>query len=366
MDVFLVGGAVRDYLLGKESKDRDFVVVGASEALMRAMCFSKVGDSFPVFLHPVTGEEYALARTEKKNGTGYNGFEVDANSEVTLEEDLARRDLTINSIAASEDLKTFHDPFGGIRDLQMKVLRHTSEAFADDPLRVVRLARFYARYKDFSVAQETLKLAVRVVDSGEMDHITDERYWAELEKVISDKGSSVTRFFDLLKLMGVFEKVKYFSWARQRGFKYGPNVKAYEGLFHKIAETSVDAALGTLFVHANMNALPKKCTNTAAAVARSLQCFYDFEGKGSTAAGAKAMLTFLRMTNSLNSESPLFNLVMMVVSTISYDHLEPLARECAVACASVKGEMFDMPEGPELGKAIHAERLKRLEKVLTR
>ncbi|MDR2787042.1 MAG: multifunctional CCA addition/repair protein [Candidatus Accumulibacter sp.] len=181
MRIFSVGGAVRDELLGLPVQDRDFVVVGASPEMMLARGFQPVGKDFPVFLHPVTREEYALARTERKAGHGYKGFTFHASPEVTLEEDLARRDLTINAIARSRE-GTLIDPFGGVADLEARLLRHAGPAFVEDPVRILRVARFAARFIDFSIAPETMALMRRMVESGEADHLVPERIWQELAR----------------------------------------------------------------------------------------------------------------------------------------------------------------------------------------
>ena len=186
IQAYLVGGAVRDRLLGLPPGDRDFVVVGATPAAMLARGFRAVGRDFPVFLHPVTQEEYALARTERKAGRGYRGFVVDADPSVTLEEDLARRDFTINAIAQAED-GTLVDPFGGARDLQARVLRHVGPAFVEDPLRVLRAARFLARFAPlgFTLAPETLALMREIAASGELSALTPERVWQELVRALA-------------------------------------------------------------------------------------------------------------------------------------------------------------------------------------
>jgi tRNA nucleotidyltransferase (CCA-adding enzyme) len=182
---YLVGGCVRDGLLGLPIKDRDWVVVGATPEQMRAVGFTPVGADFPVFLHPQTHEEYALARTERKSGRGYQGFTVYAAPEVTLEEDLRRRDLTINAIAQAAD-GTLIDPYGGQRDLAAKMLRHVSESFAEDPLRVLRLARFSARFPQFTVAAETIALAKSL--KPELALLTAERVWQELARGLMDRA----------------------------------------------------------------------------------------------------------------------------------------------------------------------------------
>lgn len=188
MNKYLVGGAVRDLLLGHPVKDHDYVVVGSSTDEMLALGYKQVGADFPVFLHPESGCEHALARTERKSGVGYHGFVVNADPSVTLEDDLRRRDLTINSMALSETGEII-DPFSGQLDLKNGILRHTSEAFAEDPLRVLRVARFAARYQ-FNVAFETLTLMRKLVECREMETLTTERVWLELEKAMMEKAPS--------------------------------------------------------------------------------------------------------------------------------------------------------------------------------
>ncbi|MBS0505986.1 MAG: multifunctional CCA addition/repair protein [Proteobacteria bacterium] len=203
MQIYMVGGAVRDRLLGRPENDHDWVVVGATPEDMVARGFVPVGRDFPVFLHPQTHEEYALARTERKNGRGYRGFVVQTSPDVTLEDDLARRDLTINSIATSVDVtgaETLIDPYGGVRDLQGRVLRHVTEAFREDPVRILRVARFAARFTDFSVAPETMQLMREMVAHGEADHLVAERVWQELSRGLMEPQPS--RMFDVLRACG--------------------------------------------------------------------------------------------------------------------------------------------------------------------
>ena len=181
MKIYLVGGAVRDQLLGLPVKEKDWVVVGSTPNEMRKNKFKQVGKDFPVFIHPKTGEEYALARTERKSGHGYTGFEFDTNPNVTLEEDLERRDLTINAIAQDED-GTLIDPFNGQEDIKNKKLRHVSDAFSEDPLRVLRIARFKANLQNFEVDPKTMDKVREVINSGELEYLTGERIWLELYK----------------------------------------------------------------------------------------------------------------------------------------------------------------------------------------
>lgn len=204
MKTYIVGGAVRDELLGLPVVDRDYVVVGATPAEMVASGFRPVGRDFPVFLHPKTHEEYALARTERKTAPGYHGFVFHASPEVTLEEDLARRDLTINAIAKDED-GTLVDPFGGRQDLESRVLRHVSPAFAEDPVRVLRVARFSARFNDFVIAPETPALMRQLVSGGEVDHLVAERVWQELAKGLMEAMPS--RMFESLRQCGALSRI---------------------------------------------------------------------------------------------------------------------------------------------------------------
>ncbi len=201
MNIYLVGGAVRDKLLNLPFSERDYVVVGGTPEQMIEQGFSPVGKDFPVFLHPKTKEEYALARKEKKSGHGYGGFRFDTDPQVTLEEDLLRRDLTINAIA--EDHKgNIIDPYGGREDLDKKILRHVSDAFAEDPLRVLRVARFAARFHKlgFSIAPQTLKLMQRLSQSGELQYLTTERVWQEIDKALH--GPAFSTFIQVLRDCG--------------------------------------------------------------------------------------------------------------------------------------------------------------------
>ena len=216
MQIFLVGGAVRDALLGLPVQDRDWVVVGSTPEELTRLGYLPVGRDFPVFLHPDTREEYALARTERKTAPGYRGFAMHAAPDVTLQEDLARRDLTINSIAASlstdcgralfcSDFQTLVDPYGGQADLKAKVLRHVTGAFREDPVRILRLARFAARFADFSVAPETTQLMQDMVAEGEADALVPERVWQELSRGLMETMPS--RMFGVLRSCGALERL---------------------------------------------------------------------------------------------------------------------------------------------------------------
>lgn len=206
MQTYLVGGAVRDTLLNYPVKERDWVVVGAKPETLTEQGYTQVGKDFPVFLHPESKEEYALARTERKQGHGYTGFAMHYDSSVTLEEDLQRRDLTINAIAMDDDGQLI-DPYGGEEDLKRRLLRHVSPAFIEDPLRVLRVARFAARYAhlDFRVADETLALMRDIVAQGELAHLSIERVWVETERALRERDPQI--FIEVLKACGALKKL---------------------------------------------------------------------------------------------------------------------------------------------------------------
>ncbi len=204
MELFIVGGAVRDALLGQAASDRDWVAVGATPDEMLALGYRAVGKDFPVFIHPQTGEEVALARTERKSGRGYHGFAFHAAPDVTLVQDLARRDLTINAIAQAAD-GSLIDPHGGQADLQARVLRHVSDAFVEDPVRLLRVARLAARLQDFSVAPETMALLTQMVDNGEVDALVPERVWQELSRGLMCERPS--RMFNVLRDCGALKRL---------------------------------------------------------------------------------------------------------------------------------------------------------------
>lgn len=215
MQIYKVGGAVRDELLGHPVTERDWVVVGVTPQQMRDWGYKQVGKDFPVFLHPETGEEYALARTERKVGQGYTGFEFNTSSDITLEQDLQRRDLTINAMA-QDDNGQLIDPYGGYNDLQNRLLRHVSSAFEEDPLRVLRVARFAARLPDFEIADETLQLMQRMVASGELNALVAERVWQEWYKAL--KTHYPARFFEVLQACGALQMLmpelleQHYNW----------------------------------------------------------------------------------------------------------------------------------------------------------
>ena len=262
MKTWIVGGAVRDALLGEPVNDRDWVVTGASPQDMIDAGYLPVGKDFPVFLHPQTHEEYALARTERKTGPGYRGFEVYAAPDVTLEDDLVRRDLTINAIAQQED-GTLVDPYGGQRDLAAQVLRHVSEAFAEDPVRILRLARFAARWPAFTVAPETTALMRQMVAAGEVDALVAERVWQELSRGLMERAPA--RLFEVLRSIGALAKLM-------------PEVDALFGVPQPPAHhPEIDTGVHTLMVL-------DRCAATAQPLPVRYACLVHDLGKGTTPA----------------------------------------------------------------------------------
>jgi tRNA nucleotidyltransferase (CCA-adding enzyme) len=262
MKAYIVGGAVRDGLLGEPVNDRDWVVTGASPQDMLDAGYLPVGKDFPVFLHPQTHEEYALARTERKTGPGYRGFEVYAAPDVTLEDDLVRRDLTINTIAQQED-GTLIDPHGGRRDLEAKVLRHVSEAFAEDPVRILRLARFAARWPAFGVAPETTALMQRMVADGEVDALVAERVWQELSRGLMERAPA--RMLEVLRSVGALARLL-------------PEVDALFGVPQPPAHhPEIDTGVHTLMVL-------DRCAATAQPFPVRYACLVHDLGKGTTPA----------------------------------------------------------------------------------
>jgi len=260
MKTYIVGGAVRDALLGQPVNDRDWVVTGASPQDMLDAGYTPVGKDFPVFLHPKTHEEYALARTERKTAPGYHGFSFHAAPDVTLEQDLARRDLTINAIAQDAD-GTLTDPYGGRDDIAAKVLRHVSEAFAEDPVRILRLARFAARWPEFRVAPETMMLMRAMVEDGEVDALVAERVWQEVARGLMERAPQ--RLFEVLRETGALARLM-------------PEVDRLFGVPQPAAHhPEIDTGVHTLMVLA-------RCAATAQPLPVRYACLVHDLGKGAT------------------------------------------------------------------------------------
>lgn len=261
MQIYLVGGAVRDQLLGLEVKDRDWVVVGATPEEMIAEGFRPVGKDFPVFLHPQTQEEYALARTERKSGKGYKGFTFHTSADVTLEQDLIRRDLRINAMAMDENGQLI-DPYHGQQDLEQRLLRHVSDAFSEDPLRVLRVARFAARFAPlgFTVAADTLKLMRQLSSNDELLHLSAERVWQEFERALNTRTPStflavLSSCAALQKLMPELANSNAADWVTIDADSLTTSEERFAVLAHLISEQQTEQAVEAL---AERLRLPKR------------------------------------------------------------------------------------------------------------
>jgi tRNA nucleotidyltransferase (CCA-adding enzyme) len=349
MDVYLVGGAVRDALLGLPVTERDYVVVGATEQEMLDAGYRTVGKDFPVFLHPETQEEYALARTERKTSPGHTGFVCYASPEVTLDEDLLRRDLTINAIARSGSGE-IKDPLGGLADLASKSLRHVSDAFMEDPLRVLRVARFYSRFYHlgFTVHPETTALIVRMVNEGQLAELTPERIHGELDKALNTKDPAA--FFDYLLQVGAHE------WLWPEITKDDiDNLRRVSST--TIASLQIETCFAALTMNLDSAELTKLCqrlkcsnnrTQTSGLVVKFLAKWIRLDDLN-----AEEIISLLQQTDALR-KSARFNAFNEICANISnnqplavrWSHLQDLV-------ANVRaGDIETQATGPALGKAI--------------
>lgn len=350
MEVYDVGGAVRDELMGVPSKDRDKVVVGATPAQMEAKGFKKVGADFPVFLCPETQDEYALARTERKSGTGYHGFLVNTEN-VTLEEDLGRRDLTINAIA--KDVHgNFIDPYNGQADIRNKVLRHVSEAFAEDPLRVLRVARFLARFgSEWSVAPETMKLMHSMVAAGELDALTPERIWKEISRGLTEPSPLLmTR---LLQDLGLFARPVMADYAGiSQGFLTAVHAAA-------VAEEPLEVVFALAFprVWTREQALASRIPAEVRDVAELAQTMRSYHPQTFLTQTAEMRMQIVERLDPVRQTKR----CELVLRTLAYTHPEGAAmlREAVdrLRAVDVKAITQSMPTGPAVGQAIRAARL---------
>lgn len=363
MKIYSVGGQVRDRLMNRESVDRDYLVVGATPEQMLEQSFEAVGAAFPVFLHPVTRDEYALARTETKIGEGYQGFACRFGPDVTLEQDLFRRDITINSIAYDDKTGEYFDPCNGRVDIENKVLRHTSAAFSEDPLRVIRLARFFARFDDFTIHQDTVKLACTIVESGEMDTLSFERYWAELMKVMSDAHPNVVQFLSALCNFGALDKCAFFKdvfGATRWDVVLTANVGLdYEQYLAKVAAYDPELAVAILVALFENNA-PLAHQAVPTRVLRLVKNVRGFEYDGD----AYAVYNALAATRSLNEKTEaLTDLISFFGLNNNTDVADELELGFKVV-SKISAEPFMHLAGPEIGKALKQARLDALKVAL--
>jgi hypothetical protein len=361
MNFLLVGGAVRDQLMGIDPKDRDYVVLGSTPEEMIAQGFDCVGQSFPVFLKD--GEEFALARTETKTGEGYQGFSCSFGPEVTLEQDLARRDLTINSIAYDPISGEYFDPYNGRADIASRTLRHTSVAFAEDPLRVIRLARFYARFDQFAVAPETVVLACKIVDSGEMDTLSFERYWAELYKVMSDDMPRFRRFLEALCNFGVLTKCAFFKdifgdhqWCIQ---ELAGRMRVVERGITKIALRDPELAVAALIATLEVDA-PLSHTAVPTRVSRLVKNFREHSVDGD----ADALYNIFAMTRSFTQKTEALTDLMAVIRVVDSSHYADVIDDAHEVVSRISAEPFMHLTGPAIGAAIKHARLTALREEL--
>lgn len=365
MKTFLVGGAVRDMLMGLNPKDRDWVVVGSTPEEMLSLGFSQVGADFPVFLHPETGEEYALARTERKTGDGYHGFTTDFNPSVTLYEDLARRDLTINSMAMDVGTGEIFDPFNGRRDLENKVLRHTTDAFSEDPLRVIRLARFFARYEFFTVDPRSQHLCQDLCEDGSLNHLSSERFWAEIQKVFTENHPE--RFFSFLNSCDALETIDFFQEAF--GFKYGADHN--EQVFRQLHDTAQSVAQQLTvpserflhFVGATANCYVQGGDARAYVIRDNLRRFYQ-----RASSSPEAIYNIMLQAKAWSEGSAYTDFVNGLLLGEGKRNLlvsdGMVMAKLRVKTQKVKAADFPGVEGKALGEAIKAARIEIIEDVL--
>ena len=365
MKVYAVGGSVRDELLGLPVADRDWVVVGATPAEMQQRGFRAVGSDFPVFLHPETHEEYALARTERKTAPGYKGFTFHASPEVSLEDDLRRRDLTINAIARGED-GALVDPYGGAEDLRRGILRHVGEAFVEDPVRILRVSRFAARF-GFAVAEETLELMRRMVRSGEADHLVPERVWQEIARGLQEPRPA--RMIEVLRECGALSRVlpEVEALAAQDGAHHLParlQASTAFALPVRFACLTVGLAPEAVTKLCERINAPGECRDLAVLAARERAAT-----EGSGALGAEALLGLLERTDAFRRPERLERLMdVCECDMLSRDLARKVNRErlrsARAAALSVDAATVAREQPQSVPGAIHAARAARIAEAL--
>lgn len=357
MKVYLVGGAVRDELMGFPSNDNDYVVVGATEDELLGLGYNKVGADFPVFLDDA-GDQYALARKERKTGRGYLGFETTFDPSVTLEDDLFRRDLTINAIAKDVETGEIVDPFGGAKDLEQRILRHVSAAFQEDPLRVVRLARFFARWNNFKIAPETVELARELVKSGELNDLADERFYAELEKTFI-QSREPARFFQALELFDALNNVHFFKDV------FGETHPSH--VMNKVANAVkiLPAELQLPGFLAIVGRGPMNSNGVPAYVKKLSQAYQKAASVQGTAEGALELLLSVRGFDSTSKLLDDLVLIMGVSERVGLPLplVSSLLKSGASSARKVSAENFLHLKGKAIGDALNAERLAQLRTV---
>jgi tRNA nucleotidyltransferase (CCA-adding enzyme) len=354
MKIYLVGGAVRDQLLNLAIKERDWVVVGATVDDMLKQGFRQVGKDFPVFLHPKTNEEYALARKERKIGKGYTGFTFDTSKDVTLEEDLKRRDLTINAIAQSEHDELI-DPYHGIADLEKKILRHVSIAFAEDPVRILRVARFAARFAEFgfTIAPETMQLMREMTQAGEVDALVAERVWKELERALVEKNPE--KFFEVLAscdaIKILFPAIISIN-ALMNAATLSPDAKIrFAALLHEQTEAQIKALC-------ERYRAPSDYRELALLVSR-----YFSQYKNAEQLSADDILQVLQGTDAFRREERFRNFLVACQASTSGSQSEFLMT-CYNAAKTVDSKQFVHLSGKEISEKITAARREKIQSIL--
>ena len=379
MDVYLVGGAVRDRLLGLTTQEKDWVVINATPSDLKSLGYKQVGKSFPVFIHPKTGEEYALARKETKSGKGYYGFKIDSNPNVTLEEDLNRRDLTINAIA--EDNKgQIIDPFNGQKDLSNRVLRHVSAAFVEDPLRVLRVSRFKAKLHDlnFEIAPETKNLLEEIVESGELKTLVPERIWQETYKALCEPRFD--QYFQTLIELGalnqVFPEITHMNsdfsknHIVQTAIKkvVSPKVK-FCSIFLVMLENNHQSLKDAIITMQKRMNIPNDFKNLVLLVENIYPMLFSSDSNEKKEFSAEQCLNIIEKLDALRKPSNLEELLEVISLKKDYSNIETtvsLIRKSLVLAQSVKINNLqeDGLEGSAIGEKLRELRLNKIKEEL--
>jgi tRNA nucleotidyltransferase (CCA-adding enzyme) len=379
MDVYLVGGAVRDRLLGLTTQEKDWVVINATPSDLKSLGYKQVGKSFPVFIHPKTGEEYALARKETKSGKGYYGFKIDSNPNVTLEEDLNRRDLTINAIA--EDNKgQIIDPFNGQQDLSNRVLRHVSDAFVEDPLRVLRISRFKAKLHDlnFEIAPETKKLLEEIVESGELKTLVPERIWQETYKALCEPrfDQYFQTLIDLRALNQVFPEITHMNsdfsenHIVQTAIKKAVNPKIkFCSIFLVMLENNHQSLKDAIITMQERMNIPNDFKNLVLLVENIYPILFSSDSNEKKEFSAEQYLNIIEKLDALRKPSNLEEVLEVISLKKNYSNIETtvsLIRKSLILAQSVKINNLqeDGLEGSVIGEKLRELRLNKIKEEL--
>jgi tRNA nucleotidyltransferase (CCA-adding enzyme) len=379
MDVYLVGGAVRDRLLGLTTQEKDWVVINATPSDLKSLGYKQVGKSFPVFIHPKTGEEYALARKETKSGKGYYGFKIDSNPNVTLEEDLNRRDLTINAIA--EDNKgQIIDPFNGQQDLSNRVLRHVSDAFVEDPLRVLRISRFKAKLHDlnFEIAPETKKLLEEIVESGELKTLVPERIWQETYKALCEPrfDQYFQTLIDLRALNQVFPEITHMNsdfsenHIVQTAIKKAVNPKIkFCSIFLVMLENNHQSLKDAIITMQERMNIPNDFKNLVLLVENIYPILFSSDSNEKKEFSAEQYLNIIEKLDALRKPGNLDEVLEVISLKKNYSNIETtvsLIRKSLILAQSVKINNLqeDGLEGSVIGEKLRELRLNKIKEEL--